>query len=185
MTLDKFRSANTWKIFKATRPKSFFSDAEEWDASIVVAFSPVSLAFEWNYYVYVCHVLWYLPLHPAQAEDSAELGIKASPLRHFRISAGIPPWPRAFPDASDPRGSFSSSLVGSLYSSFRTEGHRACVLSTLFYGSESWGAYHLTENFGNSGWKLNGKVPTENWGERFEVVRSFRFVQTKRNVAYH
>ena len=23
VTLDKFRSANTWKIFKATRPKSF------------------------------------------------------------------------------------------------------------------------------------------------------------------
>ena len=74
VTLDKFRAANTWKIFKATRPKSFFSDAEEWDASIVVAFSPVSLAFEWNYYVYVSHVLWYLPLHPAQADDFAELG---------------------------------------------------------------------------------------------------------------
>ena len=102
--------------------------------------------------------------------------VKASPLRHFRISAGKPPWPRAFPDASDLRGSFISSLVGSLYSSFRTEGHRACVLSTRFYGSESWGAYHLTENFGNSGWKVNGKVPTENWGVRFEVVRSFRFV---------
>ena len=29
-------------------------------------------------------------------------------------------------------------LVGSLYSSSRTGGHRACVLSTLFYGSESW-----------------------------------------------
>ena len=102
--------------------------------------------------------------------------VKASPLRHFRISAGKPPWPRAFPDASDLRGSFISSLVGSLYSSFRTEGHRACVLSTRFYGSESWGAYNLTENFGNSGWKVNGKVPTENWGVRFEVVRSFRFV---------
>ena len=21
-----------------------------------------------------------------------------------------------------------------------------------------WGAYHLTENFGNPGWKVNGKV---------------------------
>ena len=51
----------------------------------------------------------------------------------------------------------------------------------------SKGAYNLTENFGNSGWKVNGKVtsPTENWEVRFEVVRSFRLVQTKRNVAYH
>ena len=29
------------------------------------------------------------------------------------------------------------------------------------------------------------EIPTENWGVRFEVVRSFRLVRTKRNVAYH
>ena len=46
------------------------------------------------------------------------------------------------------------------------------------------GAYYLTENFGNPGWKVNGKVTfgnsTENWGVRFEVVRSIRLVRTKR-----
>ena len=35
-------------------------------------------------------------------------------------------------------------------------------------------------------WSGNfSEIPTENWGVRFEVVRSFRFVQTKRNVVYH
>ena len=29
------------------------------------------------------------------------------------------------------------------------------------------------------------EIPTENRGVRFEVVRSFRLVRTKRNVAYH
>ena len=29
------------------------------------------------------------------------------------------------------------------------------------------------------------EIPTENWGVRFEVVRSFLLVRTKRNVAYH
>ena len=23
---------------------------------------------------------------------------------------------------------------------------------------KTWGAYHLTENFGNSGWKVNGRI---------------------------
>ena len=30
-----------------------------------------------------------------------------------------------------------------------------CVADCWLY---SWGAYHLTENFGNSGWKVNGMV---------------------------
>ena len=47
------------------------------------------------------------------------------------------------------------------------------------------GAYRdLTENFGNSGLKVNVKV-TWNWGVRFEVVRSFCLVWTKQNVANH
>ena len=29
------------------------------------------------------------------------------------------------------------------------------------------------------------EIPTENWRVRFEVVRSFRLVRTKWNVAYH
>jgi len=47
-------------------------------------------------------------------------------------------------------------------------------------------AYHLTENFGNSGWKVNGtvtdfrKFQPKKWGVCFEVVRSLWLVQTER-----
>ena len=47
-------------------------------------------------------------------------------------------------------------------------------------------AYHLTENFGNSGWKVNGtvtyfrKFQPKKWGVCFEVVRLLPLVQTKR-----
>ena len=34
-------------------------------------------------------------------------------------------------------------------------------------------------------WQKISEIPTENWGVRFEVIRSFRLVRTKRNVAYH
>ena len=30
------------------------------------------------------------------------------------------------------------------------------------------GAYHLTENFGNSGWKVNGKVTFRNFQPKIE-----------------
>ena len=33
---------------------------------------------------------------------------------------------------------------------------------------KSWGAYHLTENFGNSGWKVNGKVTFRNFQPKIE-----------------
>ena len=33
---------------------------------------------------------------------------------------------------------------------------------------EIWGAYHLTENFGNSGWKVNGKVTFRNFQPKIE-----------------
>ena len=42
--------------------------------------------------------------------------------------------------------------------------------------------------FRMEGKRLKGhfsEIPTENWGVRFEVVRSFRLVRTKRNFAYH
>ena len=32
----------------------------------------------------------------------------------------------------------------------------------------SQGAYHLTENFGNSGWKVNGKVTFRNFQPKIE-----------------
>ena len=35
---------------------------------------------------------------------------------------------------------------------------RAWNLFTQEDKSRAWGAYHLTENFGNTGWKVNGKV---------------------------
>lgn len=115
--------------------------------------------FQWCWGVRCLDSCWHSPLSPLflntmtiftslmscgtslsiqHSQKISQNPMKASPLQHFRISAGIPSWLGAFPDASDLRGSFSSSLVGSLYSSSRTGGHRACVLSTLFYGSESW-----------------------------------------------
>ena len=32
----------------------------------------------------------------------------------------------------------------------------------------AWGAYHLTENFGNSGWKVNGKVTFRKFQPKIE-----------------
>ena len=34
--------------------------------------------------------------------------------------------------------------------------------------SVTWGAYHLTENFGNSGWKINGKVTFRKFQPKIE-----------------
>ena len=39
-----------------------------------------------------------------------------------------------------------------VYSRFTSDGKMA------FFTSQTRGAYHLTENVGNSGWKVNGKV---------------------------
>ena len=32
----------------------------------------------------------------------------------------------------------------------------------------TWGSYHLTENFGNSGWKVNGKVTFRKFQPKIE-----------------
>ena len=34
--------------------------------------------------------------------------------------------------------------------------------------SEHWGVYHLTENFGNSGWKVNGKTTFRKFQPKIE-----------------
>ena len=47
------------------------------------------------------------------------------------------------------------------------------------------GTYHLTENFENSRWKVNGKVTLHKFQPKIEVVHSFWMVHTKLNVAYH
>ena len=33
---------------------------------------------------------------------------------------------------------------------------------------DTWGAYHLTENFGNSGWKVNGKFTFRKFQPKIE-----------------
>ena len=58
--------------------------------------------------------------------------------------------------------------------------------------SEIRGAHHLTENFRNSGWKVNGKVtlfseiPTENWEVHYTFCGSLLITVglNQRNVAY-
>ena len=41
-------------------------------------------------------------------------------------------------------------------------------LSDRFSRPETMGAYHLTESFGNSGWKVNGKVTFRNFQPKIE-----------------
>ena len=43
------------------------------------------------------------------------------------------------------------------------QGHVPCQNFTL-----TRGAYHLTENFGNSGWKVNGKITFRNFQPKIE-----------------
>ena len=41
-------------------------------------------------------------------------------------------------------------------------------LKCQFRMQNTWGAYHVTENFGNSGWKINGKVTFRNFQPKVE-----------------
>ena len=41
-----------------------------------------------------------------------------------------------------------------------------CVYDKL--NSKTRAAYNLTENFGNSGWKVNGKVTFQNFQQKIE-----------------
>ena len=53
----------------------------------------------------------------------------------------------------------------------------------------TWGAYHLTGNFGNSGWMVNGTVTFWKFKPKIEeyVLRKsvHSSYKTKRNVTYH
>ena len=48
----------------------------------------------------------------------------------------------------------------------QNQGPSSCIAVISFVKSR--GAYHLTENFGNSGWKINGKVTFRKFQPKIE-----------------
>ena len=90
VTLDKFRSANTWKIFKATRPKSFLVMLRS-EMPRQSLHSPLSPSLLNGITMFTSLMSCGTSPSIQHRQKIPQNLVKASPLRHFRISAGIPP----------------------------------------------------------------------------------------------